>query len=53
MSLHRSLTIKGVGKGHRNVLKRFERIIKLQEAEKWTEENGVFKLPKVKSIKLK
>ncbi len=54
MSIHASLANKNKsGKGHRNVLKRFERIEKLKEGETWSLENGVFGLPKVKSIKLK
>jgi len=54
MSIHASLANKDkTGKGHRNVLKRFERILKLQEQETWSEKTSVFNLPKVKSIKLK
>jgi small basic protein (TIGR04137 family) len=47
MSVDRSLRIKGALKRHRNVLTRAERIEKLQEEEKWTEEDPVIGLPKV------
>jgi small basic protein (TIGR04137 family) len=47
MSVDPSLRIKGALKRHRNVLTRAERIEKLQEEEKWTEEDPVIGLPKV------
>lgn len=53
MTQHPSLKIKGIGTEHRSVLKRWERILKLQKDEKWKEGNPVFGLPKVKTIKLK
>ncbi len=53
MSQHPSLRVGGVGARHRNVLKRYERIKKLVEAEKWDESMTVFGLPKVKSQKIK
>lgn len=54
MSLHRSLHSAVSSKGHRNVLKRLERIKKLKTDERWDEENdSVYKLPKVRSIKLR
>ncbi|MFC1809443.1 small basic protein [Candidatus Omnitrophota bacterium] len=54
MSQHPSLRVKSAGKKHRNVLKRYERIKKLQEEEKWDEsKDSVYNLPKVKSQKLK
>ena len=41
-------------KRHRNVLKRLERIKKLTEEEKFDPENdSIYKLPKVRSIKIK
>ena len=53
MSLHRSLRTSISSKGHRNVLKRFERIKKLKADERWDEEkDSVYKLPKVRSIKI-
>ncbi|MDD5084532.1 MAG: small basic protein [Candidatus Omnitrophica bacterium] len=53
MTQHSSLRGEGMGSRHRNVLKRYERIKKLREEEKWKEERSVFGLPKVKSIKVK
>jgi small basic protein (TIGR04137 family) len=47
MSIDRSLKIKGALKRHRNVLTRAERIEKLKEEEKWSEEDSLFGLPKV------
>ena len=51
MSIHRSLALRGSGKGHRNVLSREERIAKLEDEGRWSEERSVFGLPKVRSIK--
>lgn len=53
MTQHSSLRLKGVGTAHRSVLKRFERILKLQKEEKWKEGDPIFGLPKVKTIRLK
>ena len=53
MSQHPSLRVDSVGTKHRNVLKRYERIKKLQDQEKWQDGNSAFGLPKVKSVKLK
>ena len=47
MSIDRSLKIKGALKRHRNVLSRAERIEKLKEEERWTEEDSLLGLPKV------
>jgi small basic protein (TIGR04137 family) len=47
MSIDRSLKIKGALTRHRNVLTRAERIEKLKEEEKWSEDNSVLGLPKV------
>jgi len=47
MSIDRSLKIASRLSRHRNVLTRAERIAKLAESEKWSEEEGVFGLPKV------
>lgn len=47
MSIDRSLKIKGALKRHRNVLTRAERIEKLKDEEKWSEEDSLFGLPKV------
>lgn len=51
MSLHRSLHSRNEMARHRNVLTRMERIEKLEEEKRWTEEDGVTGLPKVLSIK--
>jgi small basic protein (TIGR04137 family) len=53
MSQHPSLRCDSVGAKHRNVLKRFERIKKLQEGGKWSERASIYNLPKVKSLKIK
>jgi len=47
MSIDRSLKIKGALTRHRNVLTRAERIEKLKEEERWTENDSLFGLPKV------
>ena len=47
MSIDRSLKIKGALKRHRNVLTRAERIEKLEEEERWSEEDSLLGLPKV------
>jgi small basic protein (TIGR04137 family) len=52
MSLHQSLQLGRRTSGHRNVLSREERIIKLEEDGRWDESSSsVFGLPKVRSIK--
>jgi small basic protein (TIGR04137 family) len=54
MSIHKSLVPKGRLRRHRNVLSRTERIAKLEEDEKWDEEqDSVFGLPKVRVVRLK
>ena len=53
MSQHSSLKADTVGKRHRNVLKRHERIQTLQDSETWGGRQSVYKLPKLKLIKLK
>jgi small basic protein (TIGR04137 family) len=47
MSIDRTLKIKGALSRHRNVLTRAERIEKLKDEERWSEEQSVFGLPKV------
>jgi small basic protein (TIGR04137 family) len=47
MSIDRTLKIKGALSRHRNVLTRAERIEKLQDEERWSEEQSVLGLPKV------
>jgi small basic protein (TIGR04137 family) len=47
MSIDPSLKIKGALTRHRNVLTRAERIDKLKEEERWTEDDSLLGLPKV------
>jgi len=47
MSLDKSLRSHGALERHRNVLSRAERIDKLQDDEKWDEDQSIFGLPKV------
>ena len=52
MTIDKSLrTRKGITRS-RNVLNRAERIEKLQQQDRWTEEDGVFGLPKVRVYKV-
>lgn len=53
MSQHPSLRVDSVGVKHRNVLKRLERIKKLQEEGKWNDARTIYNLPKIKSLKIK
>lgn len=53
MSQHPTLKVDSVGAKHRNVLKRYERIKKMQEQSKWQERATVYNLPKMKSMKIK
>lgn len=53
MSIHRSLCLGSSIAKHRNVLTRLERLEKLEAKESWSEEeNSLFALPKVRSIKV-
>ena len=52
MSLDRSLKSANALVRHRNVLTRDERLLKLKEMEKWSEQKSVFGLPKVANRKL-
>jgi small basic protein (TIGR04137 family) len=47
MSLDRTLRTRNALARHRNVLSRAERILALQDDEKWYEESSTFGLPKV------
>ena len=47
MSIDRSLKVKGALTRHRNVLTRAERVEKLKDEEKWSEDGSVLGLPKV------
>ena len=53
MSIHSSFRSGGSAAKHRNVLARLERLEKLEAAGRWqAAENGLFGLPKVRSIKV-
>ena len=53
MSIHSSFRSSGSAAKHRNVLTRLERLEKLESAGRWnTAEQGLFGLPKVRSIKV-
>lgn len=52
MTLDKSLRIRRGSVKSRNVLRRSERIGKLKDSERWTEEMSVLGLPKVRVIKL-
>ena len=49
MSIHSSLKVSGAGKGERNVWTRAERIATLRKTGRWTEEESVTGLPKVRT----
>jgi small basic protein (TIGR04137 family) len=51
MSIHSSFRSKGGMTKHRNVLTRAERIERLKLESRWTAEQGVTNLPKVRNIK--
>ena len=51
MSIDKSLKRKTTGVRNRSVLKRSERILTLQDGEKWKEGQSPFGLPKVRVIK--
>ena len=52
MTIDKSLKIRRGSMGNRNVLKRVERIAKLQETDRWAEGDPVLGLPKVRVEKL-
>ena len=52
MTLDKSLKVKLGANKNRNVLKRGERLLKLQEAERWQAGNPVIGLPKVRVYKI-
>ncbi|MBN1587770.1 MAG: small basic protein [Candidatus Omnitrophica bacterium] len=53
MGQHSSLKASKGARLGRSVLKRFERIEKMQEKDEWTEGRSIYALPKVKMIKIK
>ncbi len=48
MSIHKSLKVKNRHSRARNVLSREERIERLEEEERWSEGNSIFRLAKVR-----
>lgn len=52
MTIDKSLKVKLGAIKNRNVLKRGERLLKLQEAERWKEGSPVIGLPKVRVYKI-
>ncbi|MDD5246384.1 MAG: small basic protein [Candidatus Omnitrophica bacterium] len=53
MSIHPSLKSNEKDKKQRSVLKRAERIKMMLDKGKWKEGDGVFGLPKIKTLKIK
>ncbi len=53
MTQHPSLRSSEKSKGHRSVLKRFERLKHMLEKGEWGEGRSIFGLPKIKILKLK
>ncbi len=52
MSMHSSFRGNGGLTKHRNVLTRAERIERLKAENRWSSDQGVTNLPKVRNIKL-
>ncbi|WP_153556298.1 small basic protein [Roseimaritima sediminicola] len=52
MTMDSSLKVKAGAIKTRNVLKRAERIARLQELDKWSEDNDVVGMPKVRVVKV-
>lgn len=52
MSIHKSLRVGRASAGNRSVLTRWERVLKLQEEDRW-EEGKVFGLQKVRIVRVK
>lgn len=50
MSIHKSLVTAGKLRRHRNVLTRSERLEIMKKDGKWTDEDSVFGLPKIRNI---
>ncbi|MBN2445862.1 MAG: small basic protein [Phycisphaerae bacterium] len=53
MSIDRTLRLKSTLTRHRNVLTRAERVVLLQEQERWRDESKALGLPKVAHRKIK
>ena len=52
MTIDKSLRVKAGAIKSRNVLTRAERVLKLQESDRWSEGQSVLGLPKVRVLKL-
>lgn len=52
MTIDKSLRVRRGSIQNRNVLTRIERIEKLKQQERWTEDQGVLGLPKVRVQKI-
>lgn len=53
MSLDRSLRLQSTLVRHKNVLNRTERLARMQEQERWTEDSRILGMPKVGNRKAK
>lgn len=53
MTQHSSLKSGRKRKGHRSVLKRFERLKILEEKKEWKDGDPIFGLPKVKTVRIR
>ncbi len=53
MSIHKSLSAKGRLRRQRNVLSRLERIEKLEEEGRWSDDESIFGLPKVRVARVR
>lgn len=53
MSIHPSLNLSEKDKKQRTVLKRIERLRLMAEKNQWTENDSVYGLPKIKTIRIK
>ena len=53
MSIHNTLAQKGALRRHRNVLTREERLQRLEADSRWTADQSVLGLPKVRNIMVK
>jgi small basic protein (TIGR04137 family) len=53
MSIHPSLSISDKDKKARSVMKRTERIRSMMEKGQWKEGDDVYKLPKIKAIRIR
>ena len=53
MSIHKSLKLSASMARSRNVMTRYERLLKLQETGRWAEGDSVFGLPSVRVVVVK